>query len=258
MKWMVYPMHNKNFTIFFIISAVLLIVISLSTLIQQSRTVKPPTANVSGWEYGYQQNLADNKISQDYLASTEYFDYTDPYIEEIAATIKNSSKSPEEAVQKTLDYVYGKLQYNMYEPDGVCLQGKASQIIRGNSAQCDTDTMVVVSLLRAEGIATRSVGGCVYVSQTCQNAFSINGEPNRLPKYKPATKGQIGRAGGLHAWAEAWLPNEGWVTLETTAGTIVRNTCAQYNVEEYPTNQKDLCQTSSFSYADWCANWKGN
>jgi len=162
-----------------------------------------------------------------------------------------------------VDYVQGEI-------DSKCYDGTAPTILASGKGQCDTQSIVLISLLRKMGIAAKPVGGCIVPNPECriQTIFfgALQGA-GQAPKFTgldgvDSAKTEFSRGdeksrtGGLHAWVVAWIPDEGWVTLEATSGKIANIRCYYYHVELYPEdgNKDDICVSKSWHYSMACAN----
>lgn len=225
------------------------------------------------WQEVYAQALSEADFSpDDELANTAYYDYENPVITSVADNIASEARSAGEAVSMVLKYVYDNVDYVVGESDVACFDGTAPKILAKGEGQCDTQSIVVISMLRRMGIPARPVGGCVVVNpdacmfqsmflQSFQDAglapkFTeavVVAEGDEFSRSQNAPAG-MGRAGGLHAWVMAWLPDEGWVHLEATTGKLVNHKCYNYHVELLPGNDEksDICVSKNFNYAQAC------
>lgn len=206
------------------------------------------------------------------LANTVYYDYENPVVSDVADRIAKESRSAGEAISEVLRYVYDNVKYDSEESDIACFEGTAPGIIEKGTGQCDTQSIVVISMLRRMGIPARPVGGCVVQRPgAClfQSLFLQSFQDlGYAPRFStdPVVEGQdsfargeevpkgVGRAGGLHAWVVAWIPEEGWVHLEATTGKRVNSACFIYHVELFPENHQksDICVSKNFQYAMAC------
>lgn len=224
------------------------------------------------WQESYAAalSLAGFDPSED-LANTAYYDFEHPSITLVADEIAMSSRSAGEAVNKVLRYVYDNVKYDSFESDAACFDGTAPGVLAKGTGQCDTQSIAVISMLRRMGIPARPVGGCVVVNpnacvfqslflQSFQDAglapkFSeVEGVESDAVFGRTQAPGGVGRAGGLHAWVVAWLPDDGWVHLEATTGRRVNHRCYFYHVELFPENDQksDICVSKNFNYAQAC------
>ena len=206
---------------------------------------------------------------KDDTLNTNYYDYDHPLIEQVSTDIALQSGSAREAITNTLDFVYQEVQYVFGEADSKCLDGVAPEILQSGKGQCDTQSIVVISILRKMGIAARPIGGCIVVNPSCRlQAFLQSTQLFRTPKFTDLSdvelmesddvfsRGVSGfpREGGLHAYVIAWTPEDGWLALEPTSGALADTDCYYYHVELFPSNvqKKDICVSEDFNYAKAC------
>jgi transglutaminase-like putative cysteine protease len=234
------------------------------------------------WQAEY-ITIADEVIPfyDSYTANTDYYDYNNPIIADAADKILNNSVSERDAIEQTLAYVFDNVQY-VFESNDACFKGEAPKILESGAGQCDTQSMVVIAMLRRMGIAAVPAGGCIIVGSSLQSVylqalqasgeapkyeeivyvdptldtFSRGPDPNdeSLSSRGQAPKGSFGRTGGLHAWVMAWSSEEGWLTLESTTGTIANTDNFVYHVEIFPDNndKNAICVSQSLSYLQSC------
>ena len=201
-----------------------------------------------------------------YLTNEEYYDYNNPLITEVSKRLIKESNSPEEYTQKVLDYVYDNIKYDWGEDDDACIKGSAPLIINKGEGQCDTQSMVVVSMLRKAGVPSRIIGGCIVRKTDCGKLMGLI-EVRRRPLYTPLievsvddiySRGVDSRKGGLHAFPQVKLPIAGnlvWHTLEATTGEFADTNCYYYYPEiEDVSTKKEICVSQDYDYAIACSN----
>ncbi|GAG00658.1 unnamed protein product, partial [marine sediment metagenome] len=204
-------------------------------------------------------------LKDEYTRETTYYDYSNPEVQSIINTITSNADSQEQAVEMALEYVYSNIKYIRNEPDDFCFNRKASDIIQYGTGQCDTQSTVLIAILRGVGIAARPVGGCLVEKDECRlqfaliQAFEGIGVDTRQPMITAAeikdneySRGR--RRGGLHLWVDYWDPTEEWITLETTAGKIANTNCWEYIVEVYPgdDDRQQFCVSINKQFANEC------
>lgn len=257
---------EKTTTKKYIFVILLLVVVYLSFL-NKGRIMNNNISSEPGtdWQSEYVKSANSQLSSYSFdIQNTEYYDYNDPIILNEADKISKESTNTKEAIEKTLDYVYQNIEYVEGEADEACYSGKAPNILRSGNGQCDTMSIVVISMLRRMGIAAKPVGGCVVINDQCklQALFASQiGGIIRVPRFSREKDVEIdsssttfSRKGYLHAWVTAWIPEEGWITLESTSGTLADTSCYSYYVELFPKdeNKDDICVSKSYSYAKAC------
>ncbi len=228
------------------------------------------------WQENYNSNLPIEHRT--HLAKTDYYDFDTAYIKGITDKIAESSRTEEEAVQITLNYVFGNVIYDFGESDSACFQGTGSSVLKKKIGQCDTQSIAVLTLLRGMGIASRPAVGCLSTNPTCdfqQSLFAIAGIEKRRPKWvelgeidpdqEVFSRRQrveildeiISRQGGLHAWVEYWsITTNEWITIEPTSGEVINEDgCYEYEIEMYPSDddKTHLCVSTDIQFAMKCA-----
>lgn len=250
-----------------LLSLVILLAISGGFLSPEEKDLVVTPEDLNGearaaWQGDYQfyaeQQLKSYKSD---IANTPYYDYDNEIIATVAAKMIKDSSSAESAIKKTLAYVYNNVKYVLGESDEKCFDGVAPNILASGSGQCDTQSIVVISVLRKMGIAAKPVGGCIYINDRCRlqalfQSIQGFGAPRYTSIIDPEKEQMtFSRAsGGLHAYIVAWLPEKGWVPLEATTGKFADTLCYNYHVELYPADdqKEDICVSKSFFYAKAC------
>lgn len=221
------------------------------------------------WQENY-VFLANSQLEnyEGYIANSEYYDYESQVITDIAESIAATAKTEREAINLALQYVEDNVEYTYTEPDSVCLEGSAPSILASGQGQCDTQSIVLISILRKMGVAAKPVGGCIVLNSKCalQSIFQSFAEYTGSPRYTELS--QIdpeeisfsrgffqSRTGGLHAWVIAWTPEDGWLALEATNGKLADTSCYFYHVELLPEDdsREDICVSKSWNYAKACS-----
>lgn len=126
-------------------------------------------------------------------------DWGNPQARELAATWQQTSDSPEQIVQRCLDYFKSKgFTYTLApeEPGADWIDGF---LFTSREGFCAHYAGAMAFLMRAAGVPARVVAGY------------LGGEENPLGDYL------ILRQADAHAWVEVWLDNRGWVRVDPTA-----------------------------------------
>lgn len=259
-KWIIY-------SLLIVLTALVIIPIYQSTTVNRLSSLDSETISGSEWSTNYVDRISngDELITyNDYLTDVEntpYYDYNNYLIASEAKKIAAESTSSLEAVEKTLEYVYDRVSYTYGEPDSSCVDGTAPQILNAGSGQCDTQSIVVIAILRKMGIAAKPVGGCVFpkANKYLQSVLLNSVSAIKAPVYQPAVKeGGVslsrGVGGGLHAWAVAYIPGSGWVPLEATSGSLANTKLYNYHVELFPSDddKTSICSSNNYDYAKAC------
>lgn len=217
-----------------------------------------PVAN-GQWLESYTQARVAAGITDQFVSESYLEDYSSPELQDKIKYIAEHSRDAEDATQQVLDYVYFNMQYQLNEPDGVCFNSKASDILLRGTYNCDTGSRLVRTMLRGMGIATRPVSGCLGISDSCRMTLAISGID--LPQYKELTdadlqQGSVSRNGGLHAYNEVWLPNSNWRLIEATAGRFADSLlCAKYLQEYIPSSVNQECVSSDPLFIRKCRDF---
>jgi len=263
------PKKKNRFIVTVLLGFVLLLTFSTS----QNRELEPAgneQIEQTNWQEQYEilakETMTDYKKN---IQNTEYYDYDNIVISGVANSIALEASSAEEATIMALEYVYNHIEYINGESDAACNTGTAPEILESGEGQCDTQSIVLIALLRKMGIAAKPVGGCVVPNPSCKlQSFVQTFRGFRGPQYNDLSKvlpeeetqeisrgvSALSRSGGLHAYVVAWLPGQEWAGLEATAGTFIDSKCYDYHVEMFPEdNQKeDICVSKNWDYAMAC------
>jgi len=242
--------------------AVTLILIVVIVLVLRNEESAPMPEPSLFWQERMRQTMVDQNIPNKYLEETDYFNYNNEVIQGISEELLAQSRDARHYTQLVLEYVYQNVRYDFYETDKTCFDSCAVTVLERGTGQCDTMSMPVVALLRAGGVPSYAVGGCIYRSPSllCDMEYSVFGA--REPKYRDLSiedfpellinETGIGRAGGLHAWVRAHT-GERFQLLEVTTGEIVERSCYVYVKELIVENHRQLCVSDDVVFAIWCA-----
>jgi len=194
-----------------------------------------------------------HQIPNKYLEETEWYDYSAVNIQELKTQLKKDT--PENTVKAVIKYVSNNVEYNdnWLSPQGLyedCLNTPASEIISRQKGICSTMSKVDISLLRSMGIASRMVSGCYELKGGCIEYLTI--PQQKEFKYLKADEVWV-TTGYLHAWVEVWLPDRGWVLVESTAGRLFPDSCLNY--DKYFTEEKNNLCGFIPSVAEQCKSW---
>ena len=213
----------------------------------------PDDCEIVQWVLDYREDMISNGIPINYLVETVHFDYNARNIRDVVNKIREDASSAEDAVKRTAREVYQRVSYVIL-PGSDCEKYTASEVLARGYGLCSTMSKVNIAILRGMGIAARPVAGCVSIKNFCKPLSIIPGVP--LPKVNPirmeGDRGVVG--GGLHAWVEVWLPEKGWVLLESTSGVVYENSlCVKYDIKVLnPTTMSDFCWVKGLDYINSC------
>lgn len=221
--------------------------------IPETRENCPEDCKIIQWVLDYKEARVSRGIPSNYILRTEHFDYNARNINEIVNRIREDASSAEDAVKRTAREVDDRLDYTKLSGYD-CMTTPASEVLARGYGLCSTMSKVNIAVLRGMGIAARPVVGCMNIESFCRPLAIIPGVP--LPKINPIRM-EGGRGivdGGLHAWVEVWLPEKGWVLLESTTGIVYQNPlCVKYNIKVLdPKKMTDFCWVSGLDYIRSC------
>jgi transglutaminase-like putative cysteine protease len=123
-----------------------------------------------------------------YTKSSTFSDSSSPIIENKAQQLTQGAGNSVEALYTLAEYVKNSMTYDLNYSE----LKKASQIIVEKRGVCAQYTILFIALTRSLGIPSRYVSGIAYTTRT--ESFQE------------------------HAWAEVWLPDQGWVPFDVTFG----------------------------------------
>lgn len=153
----------------------------------------------------YEQRFTVNpeNIGEYDKESALYIEYTtsrgnitiSPEIKQKAEEIVGDEKNPFEAARKIYNYILQNIKYSLMPHLSLWPRGipESVYVHEHRHGDCGAQSMYFSALCRAVGIPARTTGGWQLFS---------------------------GKFSG-HFWAEFYLPNYGWIPVDTTAGEIV-------------------------------------
>ena len=122
---------------------------------------------------------------------------TDPRLRVLAAQLGEGTRTEEERVSRTLEYLARELQYSLTPGRFHSRQPIAEFLFEKKKGYCEYFASAAALLLRLQGVPTRYVSG-----------FS--------PSEGRVAGHYVVRESEAHAWIEALLPERGWVELDPT------------------------------------------
>lgn len=224
--------------------------VALFILLFGTKQTVTPISTIEG-EWDISEDISNNNL-EEYLIETYDFDYRNPKVYKIAQELKEGSSSPFNAIQKTARYVYDTVSYNSKISINYCYDERASTVLEMGTGDCVSMSRLVTALLRAQGIPTRTVGGCLTSTRKCAILFSAY--PYSEVQVTPMIEGDFKKRGFLHEWVEAWDPERGWMLIEATAGQILPQNCNTYMFYSYDTNRYDRCIINDQGFWNQCSS----
>ena len=220
--------------------------------VPEDRTNCLEDCEISAWSVDYKKEMIANGIPNNYLQRTVDFDYDARNIQELIYEIRSNSISAKGAVKRTAREVYSRIEYVLL-PGMDCITNTASEVLAREYGLCSTMSKVNIAILRGMGIAARPVVGCASIFNFCKPLTILPGDPlPKIGKIRMEGDGAI-VGGGLHAWVEVWLPEEGWVLLESTNGIVYENPrCTRYDTLTLDPPMRNFCMVYDRSYIASC------
>lgn len=196
-------------------------------------------------------------IDDKYLNKDSDLDFDAQNIQQLIREAE-SEESAKEAAKTIGKLVYQKVNYNAELSSGSdCLNVKASEVLDRGWGWCSTMSKVDIAALRGLGVAARTAQGCLTFTQACVRFAVLQGVV--LPKTSPVLveDGKYVVGGGLHGWVEVWLPNEGWVLMESTNGALFETQCANYQrlKESVRLDREDFCFINDDVFIQFCSEF---
>lgn len=215
-------------------------------------TQKPKIQTIKG-EWDISEQVAERGYEK-YLIEESDFDYTHPEVFALAQEIKSRTSTPEEAIKETLKYVVQNIRYTSITIN-YCYEEKASDALERGIGDCVSMARAVTALLRAQGIPTRTRGGCLSATKRCNILFAT--VPFLEAQVTPMVEGDFKKRGFLHEWAEIWTPDREWFIAEPTSGQTFPMSCydVAYLPFSYDSNNINRCVINSPSFWSQCKVW---
>lgn len=137
--------------------------------------------------------MNDEKLVR-YLDATKYWQVNDPYIKKESDKIKDGQINVLDLIKADYQYVNEKLEYDQSKADTINDRIGAKQALQGEASVCMEYADAMISILRAQGIASRAVIGY--------------GNLNELAE---TPENQV-----RHQWVQVWIPEYGWLSVDPT------------------------------------------
>jgi transglutaminase-like putative cysteine protease len=131
----------------------------------------------------------------------EWFDVPSFYAERLRMLADDfcwTGETPSQAAERIKAYLRNHFRYSLNIGVPVRTDPLLHFLNRGREGQCEYFATATTLLLRMQGIPARYVTGYL------------------VDEFNPRAGNWIARRKDAHAWAEAWLPGEGWVVIDST------------------------------------------
>jgi len=230
-------MEKKQITLFALMIAAIILVFIANKPIEETEIIQ------GNWDIS--QKVTANNYDQ-YLVEESDFDYSDEAIQSIAQQIKDSTGSAKDAIKRAALYTVQNVHYDGSVPISYCYAETASKVLEKGSGDCVSMSRLNTAILRAMGIPTRTMGGCLSSNKRCEILFSIAGYDTQTSDVLDNKK-----RGWLHEYVEAWDGIE-WVRVESTSGQIFDISCNTYLNYGYDSNNINRCVINDNSFIKEC------
>lgn len=237
--------HNKQLLIIGI--AVLLVITLFGTKKLSEGFLSGPPEPKEVWQQNYREAMVANNIKLDYTQAQAVIDYLSPEIQDVINNM--DSTSPEDAIKKARSYVLDKITYNSagITPQ-YCYGETATSALKIGTGDCVSMVKLGTAILRGQGIAVRTLGGCVKWSGTCSTLMGTVPLPLQKADIYDGKK-----RGYLHEWSEVWLPERGWILVDFTNGAIYEKGCEDYLIYDYDEGHyRDICVITDQDFINQC------
>lgn len=156
-------------------------------------------------EFGGKMHELPINLKRKYTKDQPFWEVDSAQIQEIANDLFDPQKTVAANAQTVYNYIIENLKYNFEITKETTIERKGALTTLTNEGlwACMEFTDVFVALTRAMGIPARELDG-----------YAINNGENLAPLPIDLRLGDL-----LHAWAEFYDPNFGWVQVDPTWGT---------------------------------------
>jgi transglutaminase-like putative cysteine protease len=142
----------------------------------------------------YRNEINSNEMLSKYLGSTKYWQVSDAYIQEEADKIAEDETHLLDLIKADYRYINEKLEYDQSKADSINNRIGAKQALQGEASVCMEYADAMISILRAQGIASRAALGYANLRDASET-----------------TDSQV-----RHQWVQIWIPDYGWLSVDPT------------------------------------------
>lgn len=240
---------DKKYNNYIIIGIIGLIILGVGTKKVVEFYSEPPLPE-NVWQEQYRQELIKNNIDLQYTTAQRTIDYLTPELQSVIDDM--DATGPEDLLKKATRYVLSRIKYaSAGITPSYCFSETATSAYLSESGDCVSMAKLGTALLRGQGIAVRTVGGCVKFDGSCSPLMGVIPIPIEKAVIFDGKK-----RGFLHEWTEVWIPNKGWVLVDFTNGAIYEKGCKDYIIYAYDeANYKDICVIEDDEFNKKC--WEG-
>jgi transglutaminase-like putative cysteine protease len=171
-----------------------LLVVSEADVI--TKPIELPTDNASALEEWEKMRLPKDQYQFMDFLEKEAFD-GEPEVSELVKSLIDYHKTPFENAQALASYIYNTFEYKKGITD---VKTKTDEVWKLRAGVCQDFAHVLLVMIRMADIPARYVSGYI-----CPKEQEMRG------------------TGATHAWAEAFIPDYGWIGLDPTNNCIVND-----------------------------------
>lgn len=166
------------------------------------------TGNQINPSLGGSFNDIPKELIQKYTSEKKYWETNAPDISFTAKELYDTNLNVSENAQKIYNYIISTLNYNFEIGESTYIERSgAKKAINESSVACMEYTDLFIALARSMGIPAREINGYAYAEDTRKTPLSISLDGGDV----------------LHAWAEYYDPNFGWIGIDPTWGSTSGN-----------------------------------
>ena len=142
----------------------------------------------------YASLISKDSTVKQYLGETKFWQVHDSYIQEEAKKILKGQDNIMELIKADYRYINEKLEYDQSKAESANDRIGAKQALQGEGAVCMEYADAMITILRAQGVASRASIGYANLKDASNTADS-----------------QV-----RHQWVQVWVPNYGWLSIDPT------------------------------------------
>jgi transglutaminase-like putative cysteine protease len=142
----------------------------------------------------YEEDVVNDTNLKKYLTETQYWQVNDEYIQQEAQTLKEGKKNLMELIEADYRYINENLEYDQDKAESINDRIGAKQALQGDAAVCMEYADAMITILRAQNIATRAAIGYSNLKEASKTSDS-----------------QV-----RHQWVQVWVPDYGWLSIDPT------------------------------------------
>jgi hypothetical protein len=142
----------------------------------------------------YETEVVNDDNLKKYLTETQYWQVNDEYIQQEARTLREGKNNLMELIEADYKYINENLEYDQDKAESINDRIGAKQALQGDAAVCMEYADAMITILRAQNIATRAAIGY-----------------SNLKEASKTNNSQV-----RHQWVQVWVPDYGWLSIDPT------------------------------------------